>query len=172
MLGPNSAGVVSPGGCNLSDLNDANLDRGRVGIVSKSGTLTYEVISELRERQLGVSTVVCLGGDRVIGMTYADILPLFEADDETDAVVLIGEPGGGLEHDAARLAATMRTPVVAFITGQYAPPAARMGHAGAVVGDDARSRPAAKVASFEAAGCRVARLITEVAPLVTEALRR
>jgi succinyl-CoA synthetase alpha subunit len=172
MLGPNSAGVVSPGGCNLSDLNDANLDRGRVGIVSKSGTLTYEVISELRERQMGVSTVVCLGGDRVIGMTYADILPLFEADGETDAVVLIGEPGGGLEHDAARLAATMRTPVVAFITGQYAPPAARMGHAGAVVGDDARSRPAAKVASFEEAGCRVARLITEVAPLVTEALRR
>ncbi len=170
MLGPNSAGVVSPRGCNLSDLNDANLDRGRVGIVSKSGTMTYEVIAELRDRGLGVSTVVCLGGDRVIGTTYTDILPLFEADPETDAVVLIGEPGGGLEHEAARVAGTMRTPVVAFITGQHAPPAARMGHAGAVVGDDERSTPSAKVASFEKAGCRVARLITEVGPLVEDAL--
>ena len=170
MLGPNSAGVVSPRGCNLSDLNDANLDRGRVGVVSKSGTMTYEVISELRDRGLGVSTVVCLGGDRVIGTTYTDILPLFEDDAETDVVVVIGEPGGGLEHDAALVARTMRTPVVAFITGQHAPPAARMGHAGAVVGDDHRSTPAAKVRSFEDAGCRVARLITEVGPLVKDAL--
>lgn len=170
LLGPNSAGVVSPGACNLSDLNDANLKVGRVGIVSKSGTLTYEVISALGERELGVSTVVCLGGDRVIGTTYTDILPLFDEDPATDVVVLIGEPGGGLEHDAARMAAAMRTPMVAFITGQHAPPAARMGHAGAVVGDDARSRPAAKVASFTAAGCRVARLVTEVAPLVSETL--
>lgn len=170
MLGPNSAGVVSPGRCNLSDLNDANLERGRVGIVSKSGTMTYEVISELRDHGIGTSTVVCLGGDRVIGATYTEILPLFEADDETDAVIVIGEPGGGLEHEAARVASAMRTPVVAFVIGQHAPPAARMGHAGAVVGDDARSTPAAKVRSFEAAGCRVARLITEVAPLVEEAL--
>lgn len=170
MLGPNSAGVVSPRGCNLSDLNDANLERGRVGIVSKSGTMTYEVIAELRDRGIGISTVVCLGGDRVIGTTYTDILPLFEADDETDAVVVIGEPGGSLEHEAARLASTMRTPVVAFITGHHAPPAARMGHAGAIVGDDARSTPAAKVRSFEAAGSRVARLITEVGPLVRAAL--
>ncbi len=170
MLGPNSAGVVSPGRCNLSDLNDANLERGRVGIVSKSGTMTYEVISELRDHGIGTSTVVCLGGDRVIGATYMEILPLFEADNETDAVIVIGEPGGGLEHEAARVASAMRTPVVAFIIGQHAPPAARMGHAGAVVGDDARSTPAAKVRSFEIAGCRVARLITEVAPLVEEAL--
>lgn len=172
LLGPNSAGVVTPNGCNLSDLNDTNLTRGRIGIVSKSGTMTYEVISELGEYGLGVSTVVCLGGDRVIGTTYADILPLFEADPDTDAVVLIGEPGGGLEHEAARVAAGMRTPVIAFIIGQHAPPAARMGHAGAVVGDDLRSTPAAKVASFEAAGCPVARLITDVAPLVVKALRK
>lgn len=170
LLGPNSAGVVTPGACNLSDLNDANLKLGPVGIVSKSGTLTYEIISALKERGLGVSTVVCLGGDRVIGTTYTDILPLFEEDPATELVVLIGEPGGGLEHDAARMAATMRTPVVAFITGQHAPPAARMGHAGAVVGDDELSRPAAKVASFTQAGCPVARLVTEVAPLVTKAL--
>lgn len=170
LLGPNSAGAVSPGACNLSDLNDANLTPGQVGIVSKSGTLTYEVISALNERGLGVSTVVCLGGDRVIGTTYTDILPLFEEDQGTDVVVLIGEPGGGLEHEAARMAVTMRTPVVAFITGQHAPPAARMGHAGAVVGDDARSRPAAKVESFTQAGCSVARLVTEVAPLVSEIL--
>ncbi len=170
LLGPNSAGAVTPGACNLSDLNDANLTPGRVGIVSKSGTMTYEVISALKECGLGVSTVVCLGGDRVIGTTYTDILPLFEQDPATDLVVLIGEPGGGLEHDAAQVAATMRTPVVAYIAGQHAPPAARMGHAGAVVGDDVRSRPEAKVASFAQAGCRVARLITQVAPLVTGAL--
>jgi len=170
MLGPNSAGVVSPRGCNLSDLNDANLERGPVGIVSKSGTMTYEVISDLQDRGLGVSTVVCIGGDRVIGTTYTDVLPLFESDPETKAVVLIGEPGGGLEHEAAQMASSMLTPVIAFITGQHAPPSARMGHAGAVVGDDARSTPAAKVASFQAAGCRVARLITEVGPLVEIAL--
>ena len=172
MLGPNSAGVVSPGQCNLSDLNDANLERGRVGIVSKSGTMTYEVISELRDHGIGISTVVCLGGDRVIGAAYTEILPLFEADDETDAVIVIGEPGGGLQHDAAHIASGMQTPVVAFIIGQHAPPAARMGHAGAVVGDDARITTAAKLRSFETAGCRVARLITEVAPLVQEALAR
>lgn len=170
LLGPNSAGVVTPGQCNLSDLNDAYLAPGRIGIVSKSGTLTYEVISALSDIDLGISTVVCLGGDRVIGTSYVDILRLFDADPATDLVVIVGEPGGGLEHEAAAFAKSMSTPVVAYITGQHAPPAARMGHAGAVVGEDLRSRPASKVASFEEAGCLVAKLVTEINPLVLQAL--
>ena len=170
ILGPNSAGVVSPGLVNMADLNDANMSPGRIGIVSKSGTLTYEVIEELHQFGLGQSTVVCLGGDRVIGTSYADVLPLFEADPDTDLVILIGEPGGGLEYPAAAVAATMRTPVVAYITGQGSPPDARMGHAGAVVGNDELSRPQRKMEAFAAAGLRVARQVTDIGELVARTL--
>jgi succinyl-CoA synthetase alpha subunit len=171
LLGPNSAGAVSPGRANMSDLNDHNLRPGRIGIVSKSGTLTYEVIDELHRHGHGESTVVCLGGDRVIGTDYADVLRLFEDDPETDLVVVIGEPGGGLEYAAVAQAAEMRTPVVAYITGQGSPPDARMGHAGAVVGEDERSRPQRKMEAFAAAGVPVARLVTDVGALVTRTLK-
>jgi succinyl-CoA synthetase alpha subunit len=170
ILGPNSAGVVSPGLANMADLNDANLRPGRIGIVSKSGTLTYEVIEELHQVGFGESTVVCLGGDRVIGTPYVDVLQLFEADPDTDLVVLIGEPGGGLEYPAAALASTMRTPVVAYITGQGSPQDARMGHAGAVVGDDVRSRPQSKMEAFASAGIPVARRVTDIGALVRRTL--
>ncbi|HEV7577615.1 MAG TPA: succinate--CoA ligase subunit alpha [Caldimonas sp.] len=172
LLGPNSAGAVSPGRANLSDLNDANLRPGRIGIVSKSGTLTYEVIDELHRHGLGESTVVCLGGDRVIGTDYVDVLGLFEDDPDTDAVVLIGEPGGGLEYPAAAKAATMRTPVVAYITGQASPQDARMGHAGAVVGEDERSRPQSKMQAFSSAGLVVAQRVTEIGAVVARTLDR
>jgi succinyl-CoA synthetase alpha subunit len=170
ILGPNSAGVVSPGIANMADLNDANLRPGRIGIASKSGTLTYEIIEELHLQGYGESTVVCLGGDRVIGTHYDDVLGLFEADPDTDLVVVIGEPGGGLEYPAAALAATMRTPVVAYITGQGSPQDARMGHAGAVVGDDLRSRPQSKMDAFAAAGIPVARRVTDIGELVRKTL--
>jgi len=170
ILGPNSAGVVSPGLANMADLNDANLRPGRIGIVSKSGTLTYEIIEELHQVGLGESTVVCLGGDRVVGTHYDDVLQLFEADPETDLVVVIGEPGGGLEYPAAARAATMRTPVVAYITGQGSPQDARMGHAGAVVGDDVRSRPQSKMEAFAAAGIPVAGRVTDIGALVVRTL--
>lgn len=170
LLGPNSAGVVSPGRANMSDLNDANLRPGRVGIVSKSGTLTYEVIDELHRHGLGESTVVCLGGDRVIGTDYVDVLQLFEDDAQTDLVVLVGEPGGGLEYPAAALAAKMRTPVVAYITGQASPQDARMGHAGAVVGEDERSRPGSKMQAFSAAGLVVAQRVTDIGAIVARTL--
>jgi succinyl-CoA synthetase alpha subunit len=172
LLGPNSAGVVSPGRANLSDLNDANLRPGRIGIVSKSGTLTYEVIDELHRHGLGESTVVCLGGDRVIGTDYVGVLRLFEDDPGTDLVVLIGEPGGGLEYPAAAAAAAMRTPVVAYITGQASPQDARMGHAGAVVGEDERSRPQSKMKAFSDAGLVVARRVTDIGALVASTLDR
>lgn len=170
ILGPNSAGVVSPGLANMADLNDANLRPGRIGIVSKSGTLTYEIIEELHQVGYGESTVVCLGGDRVIGTHYDDVLELFEADPDTDLVVVIGEPGGGLEYPAATRAATMRTPVVAYITGQASPQDARMGHAGAVVGDDVRSRPQSKMEAFAAAGIPVAARVTDIGDLVRHTL--
>jgi succinyl-CoA synthetase alpha subunit len=170
ILGPNSAGAVSPGRANVADLNDANLRPGRIGIVSKSGTLTYEVIDELHRHGLGESTVVCLGGDRVIGTDYLDVLRLFEADPETDLVVLIGEPGGGHEYPAAAYAATMTTPVVAYVTGQGSPRDARMGHAGAVVGDDERSRPQSKIRAFETAGVPVVPQVTEIGEAVVRRL--
>jgi succinyl-CoA synthetase alpha subunit len=170
LLGPNSAGAVSPGRANISDLNDANLRPGHVGIVSESGTLTYEVIDELHRIGHGESTVVCLGGDRVIGTDYVEVLRLFEDDPETDLVVVIGEPGGGLEYPAAEQAARMRTPVVAYITGQASPQDARMGHAGAVIGDDQRSRPQSKIQAFSSAGVLVANRVTDIGSMVARAL--
>lgn len=171
LLGPNSAGVISPGRANLADLNDSNLRAGRIGIVSKSGTLTYEVIDDLQARGFGESSVVCLGGDPVIGTTYADVLPLFEADDETDLVVLIGEPGGRLEYEAISAMQGITKPVVAYIAAQNAPPEKRMGHAGAIYGGGDTSA-AAKLAAFRAAGCEAVGRVTEVAAAVERALRR
>ncbi len=170
ILGPNSAGVVTPGRANMADLNDANLRPGRIGIVSKSGTLTYEVIDEIHRHGFGESTVVCLGGDRVIGTHYVDVLRLFEDDADTDLVILIGEPGGGLEYPAAAFAATMRKPVVAYITGQGSPQDARMGHAGAVVGDDERSRPQNKMRAFASAGVPAVEKVTDIGEAVARRL--
>ena len=171
LLGPNSAGVISPGKANLADLNANNLRPGRIGIVSKSGTLTYEVIDDLLACGHGQSSVVCIGGDPVIGTTYADVLPLFEADAETDLVILIGEPGGRLEYDAIAALRGMTKPVVAYITAQNAPPEKRMGHAGAIY-DAGDTSAGAKLAAFRAAGCEAVGRVTEVAAAVTRALRR
>ncbi|WP_270933490.1 succinate--CoA ligase subunit alpha [Falsiroseomonas oryzae] len=171
LLGPNSAGVISPGKANLADLNANNLRPGRIGIVSKSGTLTYEVIDDLLACGHGQSSVVCIGGDPVIGTTYADVLPLFEADAETDLVVLIGEPGGRLEYDAVAALPGMTKPVVAYIAAQNAPPEKRMGHAGAIY-DGADTSASAKLAAFRAAGYEAVGRVTEVASAVRRALRR
>lgn len=171
MLGPNSAGVISPGLANLADLNANNLKPGRIGIVSKSGTLTYEVIDDLQACDYGESSVVCLGGDPVLGTTYVDILPLFDADTDTDLVVLIGEPGGRLEYDAIEVLRGMRKPVVAYIAAQNAPPEKRMGHAGAIY-DRGDTTAAAKLAAFRAAGCEAVGRVTEVAAAVGRALKR
>jgi succinyl-CoA synthetase alpha subunit len=170
LIGPNSAGIVSPGEANLSDLNDVNLIPGRIGIVSKSGTLTYEVIEGLHRYGMGESTVACIGGDPVIGTTYADLLPLFEADPNTDLVVLIGEPGGHLEYAALHVIQTMRTPVVAYFAGLGAPPEKRMGHAGAISSDVGGTAASAKAAAYRRAGCTVATLVTDVAPCVATKL--
>jgi succinyl-CoA synthetase alpha subunit len=171
LLGPNSAGCVSPGLANVSDLNDANLDPGKIGIVSKSGTLTYEVIDGLRRLGLGESTVVCLGGDPVVGSDHRDILNCFEADPETEVVVLVGEIGGRSELVAAEFIGSMETPVVAYLAGLHAPPGKRMGHAGALLGGAEENVPA-KAAALQAAGAIVARTVLDIAPLVRRMVER
>ena len=168
LLGPNSAGCVTPGQANLSDLHDDYLQAGRVGIVSKSGTLAAEVVIGLQRLGLGESSVVCLGGDPVIGSDHADILRLFAADDETDAVVLIGEIGGRSELLAAETVVGMTKPVVAYIAGRSAPLAKAMGHAGAIVGRD-DSAPV-KISALRTAGAAVVEVIGDVASLVSRVL--
>lgn len=174
LLGPNSAGVISPGKANLADLNDANVRPGCIGIVSKSGTLTYEVIEDLQKLGFGESSVVCLGGDPVIGTSYADVLPLFDADDETDLIVLIGEPGGGLEYQAIAMLPQIHKPLVAYIAAQNAPAEKRMGHAGAIHGGEHTSDTTAqaKLAAFRAAGCEAVGRVTEVTAAVQRVLNR
>jgi succinyl-CoA synthetase alpha subunit len=171
VIGPNAAGCISPGQANLSDLADANIDAGRVGIVSKSGTLTYEVADGLRRHGLGVSTIVCLGGDPVVGTDHGDILRLFEADPDTDIVVLLGEIGGRSELAAADVLRTMTKPSVAFVAGRHAPAGRRMGHAGAIAaspGDDWQN----KTRSLAAAGAVVVERLTEVAAAVANTQSR
>ncbi|MBB3063744.1 succinate--CoA ligase subunit alpha [Limibacillus halophilus] len=154
LIGPNAAGCISPGLANLSDLNGKLLRRGPIGIVSKSGTLTYEVIDSLNAKGLGQSSVVCLGGDPIIGMSHADALHLFDADPDTTAVVLIGEIGGRSELQAAEVARHMKKPVVAYIAGLHAPAGKTMGHAGAILGSPEENVPG-KRAALERAGAIV-----------------
>jgi len=171
LLGPNSAGVVSPGKANLSDLADENVPSGRVGIVSKSGTITYEVLDLLRRVGLGASTVACLGGDPVVGLEHDEAVELFLGDPETDAIVLLGEIGGGTEVRAAERWRELgaHKPLVAYIAGHSAPPGRRMGHAGAIVGSAAESAGQKSMLLGER-GVRVARLITELPALVRDVL--
>jgi succinyl-CoA synthetase alpha subunit len=168
VLGPNSAGIVTPGLANLSDLNDDYLTPGTVGIVAKSGAITYEIADLLRAQGLGVSSVVCLGGDPVLCTGYREILERFRADPGTEAVVLIGEIGGSLELLARDVVAGMGKPVIAHVLGRHAPPGKRMGHAGALVGrgDDAR----AKAARLGAAGAVVVEDFWQIGDRLARAL--
>ncbi|CCG04279.1 succinate--CoA ligase subunit alpha [Blastococcus saxobsidens] len=170
LLGPNSAGVVSPGKANVSDLLDENVRHGRIGVVSKSGTLTYEVLDLMRIAGLGASTVVCLGGDPVVGMDHVTVLDHFLRDDATEAVLLIGEIGGTAEIAAtARWAELGRPkPLTAYVAGQSAPPGRRMGHAGAIVGTPAESG-AVKSRVLASLGARVATVVTDVPELLVAA---
>lgn len=170
LFGPNSAGVITPGKANLSDLNDVNVPMGRVGVVSKSGTLSYEVLGGLKEQGMGASTVCCLGGDPVTGIRFVDVLPLFEADPDTDAVVLVGEIGGQAEVAAARVIRNMRTPVVAFIAGRHAPAGKRMGHAGALISGSLDGADA-KLEALAESGAHVITRITDVGHAVAQLIR-
>jgi succinyl-CoA synthetase alpha subunit len=170
LIGPNCPGVLSPGKANVGIIPAAFFRPGNVGVVSRSGTLTYQVGSELAERGLGNSTIVGIGGDPVPGSSFVDILELFEADPETELIVMSGEIGGDAEEQAAEyIAARVRKPVVAYIAGFAAPPGKTMGHAGAIV-SGSHGTAAAKAAALEAVGVRVGRTPTEVADIAQEIL--
>ncbi len=170
LIGPNCPGVLSPGKANVGIIPAAFFRAGNVGVVSRSGTLTYQVGNELAERGLGNSTIVGIGGDPVPGSSFVDILELFEADGETELIVMSGEIGGDAEEQAARyIAAHVKKPVVAYIAGFAAPPGKTMGHAGAIV-SGSHGTAAAKAAALEAVGVRVGRTPTEVADIAQEIL--
>lgn len=165
LFGPNSAGVVSPGKANLSDMDDSILMDGDIGIVSKSGTLTYEVVELLKQHSLGVSTIICLGGDPIIGVQHHQILTEFEKDRHTSAVIYIGEIGGNDESLAAQVISSMSKPVIAYIAGRYAPRGKRMGHAGAIINqvdEDAQS----KQRILRESGAKVADILTQLPDLL------
>ena len=168
LIGPNCPGVISPGKANVGIIPGEICTPGPVGLVSRSGTLTYQIVHELTQRGIGQSTCVGIGGDPVPGSNFIDVLEKFEADSDTEVVVLVGEIGGDAEERAARYVADhMSKPVVAYIAGFTAPPGKRMGHAGAIV-SGSKGTAQAKADALEAAGIRVGRNPTEVAELVAD----
>lgn len=170
LLGGNCAGIISPGKCKIGIMPGNIFQPGPVGLVSRSGTLTYEIVWELTRAGLGQTTCVGIGGDPIPGLRFVDVLEAFENDSETEAVVLVGEIGGSDEEAAAEFIRTMSKPVVAFISGRTAPPGKRMGHAGAII-SQGRGTPESKVAALQSAGVPVADRTSEVPGLVQEALR-
>jgi len=168
MIGPNCPGVLSPGKANVGIIPAEVFAAGRVGLVSRSGTLTYQIGHELAQLGIGNSTIVGIGGDPVIGSTFVDILDLFEADPETETIVLVGEIGGDEEEKAARHVAELMTkPVFAYIAGFSAPPGKTMGHAGAIISGSSGTAQA-KQEALEAVGIIVGTTPTEVAALVAD----
>jgi succinyl-CoA synthetase alpha subunit len=168
LVGPNCPGVITPGEAKVGIMPGHIHTPGPVGVVSRSGTLTYEVVHALTERGLGQSTAIGIGGDPIIGTGFIDVLRLFEEDPQTEQVVLIGEIGGSDEQRAADfISRNMSKPVIAFIAGQTAPAGKRMGHAGAII-EGGEGTAAEKIAAFEAVGVRVAKQPGEIADLVAQ----
>jgi succinyl-CoA synthetase alpha subunit len=170
LVGPNCPGVLSPGKANVGIIPAEIFSEGNIGLVSRSGTLTYQIGHELTQLGLGNSTIVGIGGDPVVGSSFTDILERFEADDETEFVVLVGEIGGNEEEKAAQFVADrMSKPVLAYIAGFSAPPGKTMGHAGAIISGTSGTA-AAKKEALEAVGIRVGTTPTEVAQLVADSV--
>jgi len=170
LVGPNCPGLLSPGEAKVGIMPGHIATPGPVGVVSRSGTLTYEVVYALTARGIGQTTCVGIGGDPIIGTTFIDVLEMFEEDPLTEQVVLIGEIGGSDEEQAARfIAERMTKPVTAFVAGRTAPPGKRMGHAGAII-QGGTGTAAEKIAAFESVGVRVAEHPEQIAELVGQTL--
>ena len=167
VIGPNTPGVITPDECKLGIMPADAFSRGNIGVASRSGTLTYEIASQLKANGFGQSTCVGVGGDPVVGLNFIDALELFKADSSTKAVVLIGEIGGTMEEDAAKYISETHypKPVVAYVAGRFAPAGKRVGHAGAIiVGKQGTAQ--SKIEAFEQEGVKVAQVPSEVAALL------
>ena len=166
IIGPNCPGIASPGKTKIGILPNTIFREGNIGVASRSGTLTYEIVNSLTQNGMGQSTCIGLGGDPVIGSTFIDALKEFEKDKETDAIVLVGEIGGTAEEEAAEyIASRISKPVYAYIAGRTAPPGKRMGHAGAII-SGGRGTAESKIRALEEAGVKVARFPHEIAQLI------
>ncbi len=168
LVGPNSPGIIAPGQALLGIIPAEITRPGRVGLVSRSGTLTYQIIDDLTRRGVGQSTAVGVGGDPIVGTTFREALPAFETDPDTDLVVLCGEIGGAAEETAAEYIATMETPVVGFVAGRTAPTDTRMGHAGAIVAGEGTGTAEHKIAALRDAGAHVEATPSAVVDRVVE----
>jgi succinyl-CoA synthetase alpha subunit len=170
LIGPNCPGVLSPGKANVGIIPAAFFKEGNVGVVSRSGTLTYQIGNELAQRGFGNSSIVGIGGDPVPGSSFIDMIELFEADPQTELIVMCGEIGGSAEEEAADyIAENVSKPVLAYIAGFTAPPGKTMGHAGAIV-SGSKGTAAAKAEALEAKGVRVGRNPTQVSEIAVEIL--